>query len=177
MHREGISPHMLCRFPGLELWKCRICILWHHRRTRFQLEPKWTFLVLLKTKWWTSNERSVRIHSLTQWTPIMTARAWRYCTEVLLDVYTHSVFLSLTSHALHCTRSIVQWQHTPTMSMNDCGLEAMLSDWLVWCWTFTCAWLGQIVYHIYCSCPWSLCTIHFLIIHLVTSVLYRCAGG
>ncbi len=85
---------MLCRFPGLELWKCRICILWHHRVTRSQREPKWTFLVLLKTKLWTSNERNARIRSSAQWTPIMTARAWRYCTEVLA-VYIRSVFLSL----------------------------------------------------------------------------------
>ncbi len=37
----------------------------------------------------------------------------------------------------------------------------MLSDWLVWCSTCTCAWLGQIIYYITIYC-----TIHFLITHL-----------
>ncbi len=69
------------------------------------------------------------------------ARAWRYCTEVL-DVYIRSVFFSLPMPCI-AQRRLAQWQHTPTRSMNECGLEAMLSDWLVWCWTCTCAWLGQ----------------------------------
>jgi hypothetical protein len=48
------------------------------------------------------------------------------CTEVL-GVCIHSIF-SLTPHALHCTRSLALWQHTLTRSMDECGLEAMLSD-------------------------------------------------
>jgi hypothetical protein len=94
LYRE-ITQTRLCHFPGLHIWKFRICFLWHHRRTRSQRGPKWTFLVLLKTKRWPSNERNARIRSSTRMTPIIAARAWRYCTEALLHVYIHSLFFSL----------------------------------------------------------------------------------
>jgi hypothetical protein len=54
----------------------------------------------------------------------------RACVKVLLHgstVYIRSVFF-ITPLALHGTRSLAQWQHTPTRSMDECGLEAMLSD-------------------------------------------------
>ena len=40
----------------------------------------------------------------------------------------HPCCFYLTPLALHGTRSLAQWQHTPTRSMDECGLEAMLSD-------------------------------------------------
>ncbi len=45
----------------------------------------------------------------------------------------HLQRVSLTPLALFYTRSFAQRQHTPTRSMEECGLEAILSDWSVWC--------------------------------------------
>jgi hypothetical protein len=54
----------------------------------------------------------------------------RPCVKVLHGSTTrlHPWRVSLTPLALHCTRSLAQWQHTPTRSMDECGLQAMLSD-------------------------------------------------
>ncbi len=154
MERHGGQVDMLCRFPGLKIWNCRTCILWDHRHTHYQREPKWTFLVLLKTKWWTSNERIARMRSSTRRTPIMIARVWRYCMEIL-DVYTCSVFLSLPMLALHM-------QSCPVAAYSDEEYGQM------WAGSNAIGLIG-LVLNVYMCMTWSDHISHLLLLSLPDS--------